>query len=126
MAVRPGGSLFQNRHSLVEADAPVAIGKEKPHLPRRAPGEALRRGWLLLVVYCLCSVGAIKFSKDLKVKKHIINTNDLVHPVYKKPNNPTLEIFSIDRDPVKIADLSGQPPRYMNFSSDLFLAPGVL
>ena len=59
--------------------------------------------------------GEVKFSKDVKVKKHIIDSNDLVRSVYKTPDNPTFEIFSIDHGSVKIADLSGQLPRYVNF-----------
>jgi uncharacterized pyridoxamine 5'-phosphate oxidase family protein len=59
--------------------------------------------------------GEVTFSKDPKVKKHIIDTNDLVRSVYKTPDSPIFEVFSIDHGSVKIADLSGQPAWFVKF-----------
>jgi uncharacterized pyridoxamine 5'-phosphate oxidase family protein len=59
--------------------------------------------------------GEIKFSKDLKIKKHIIETNELVRSVYETAENPAFEVFFLEHGSVKIADLSGQPPRFVNF-----------
>ena len=68
--------------------------------------------------------GEVTFSKDLKVKKHIIDTNDLVRSVYKTPDNPTLEIFSIDHGSVKIADLFRQAATIREFLIRSFFCPG--
>lgn len=59
--------------------------------------------------------GEIKFSADLKIKKHIIATNDLVRSVYQTAENPTFEVFCLEHGSVKIADLSGQPPQFLKF-----------
>jgi len=59
--------------------------------------------------------GEIKFSKDMDIKKHIIDTNDLVRSVYNTPENPIFEVFCLEHGTVKIADLSGQPPQFVKF-----------
>ena len=59
--------------------------------------------------------GEVKFSKDLKIKKHVIDTNDLVRSVYHTAENPAFEVFCLEHGTVKIADLSGQPPQFFTF-----------
>lgn len=59
--------------------------------------------------------GEITMSNDMKIKKQIIDTNELVRSVYKTPENPIFEVFCIEHGTVKIADLSGQPPRFVTF-----------
>lgn len=59
--------------------------------------------------------GAVSFSKDMEIKKRILDANALVRSLYQVPENPTFEIFYLEHGSVKISDFSGQPPRYVTF-----------
>jgi uncharacterized pyridoxamine 5'-phosphate oxidase family protein len=59
--------------------------------------------------------GEVKFSRDMKLKKRIIDTNDLVRSIHQTPENPAFEVFCLEHGSVKIADLTGKPARYVNF-----------
>ena len=55
--------------------------------------------------------GKVVFSKDLKLKARIQESNPLVKTIYKTPDNPAFEIFYLADAVATIADFSGQPPR---------------
>jgi uncharacterized pyridoxamine 5'-phosphate oxidase family protein len=59
--------------------------------------------------------GEAKFSKDMALKKRVLDTFDMVRGIYKTPENPAFEIFFIEYGSVKIADLSGKPARFVKF-----------
>jgi uncharacterized pyridoxamine 5'-phosphate oxidase family protein len=59
--------------------------------------------------------GDVKFSKDVNLKKRILDANDLVRSIYQTPENPVFEVFFIEHGTVKIADLSGKPARFVKF-----------
>ena len=59
--------------------------------------------------------GEVRFSKDMNLKKRILDTNDLVRSVYQTPENPVFEVFYLEHGSIKIADLSGKPARFVNF-----------
>jgi uncharacterized pyridoxamine 5'-phosphate oxidase family protein len=55
--------------------------------------------------------GKAVFSKDLDIKRKIIEGSDLVRSIYKTAENPIFEIFYLDEAKAVIADFSGNPPR---------------
>ena len=55
--------------------------------------------------------GKVVFSKDLKLKARIQESNPLVKSIYKTPDNPAFEIFYLADAVATIADFSGQPPQ---------------
>jgi len=55
--------------------------------------------------------GKVVFSKDLGLKARIQDASPIVKSIYKTPDNPVFEIFSLDGATATIADFSGQPPR---------------
>jgi len=59
--------------------------------------------------------GEIIFSKDLEIKKKIIEKNDLVKSIYKTPNNPIFEVFYLEHGQAIMSDFSGQPPQNFAF-----------
>ncbi|HKM41256.1 MAG TPA: pyridoxamine 5'-phosphate oxidase family protein [Methanocorpusculum sp.] len=59
--------------------------------------------------------GPVKFSKDMKIKKQILDANELVRSIYLTPENPKFEVFYLEHGSVKVADLSGKPPKFVKF-----------
>jgi uncharacterized pyridoxamine 5'-phosphate oxidase family protein len=59
--------------------------------------------------------GEAKFSKDMALKKRVLDTFDMIRGIYQTPENPVFEIFFIEHGSVKIADLSGKPARFVKF-----------
>jgi len=59
--------------------------------------------------------GDVKFSNDAKIRKRILDSNDLIRSIYQTPENPAFEVFFIEHGTVKIADLSGKPARFVKF-----------
>lgn len=59
--------------------------------------------------------GEVVFSKELAMKKRILEHCDLVKSIYKTPDNPVLEIFYIEHGKTVMSDFSGQPPKVFNF-----------
>lgn len=55
--------------------------------------------------------GRVVFSKELKLKARIQEASPIVKSIYKTPENPAFEIFSLADAVATIADFSGQPPR---------------
>lgn len=58
--------------------------------------------------------GKAVFSKDLDIKKKIIESSPLVKSLYGKAENPALEIFYLDEAKAVIADFSGNPSKEYN------------
>ncbi|WP_066497988.1 pyridoxamine 5'-phosphate oxidase family protein [Abyssisolibacter fermentans] len=54
--------------------------------------------------------GKAVFSTDIEIKKAVLESSELVKPVYQTPENPTFEIFYLEDAQAVIADLSGNPP----------------
>jgi uncharacterized pyridoxamine 5'-phosphate oxidase family protein len=54
--------------------------------------------------------GKAVFSKDLEIKREIIENNGLVKSIYQTAENPLFEIFYLDDAKAAIADFSGNPP----------------
>ncbi|MDF2881092.1 MAG: hypothetical protein K0R54_1649 [Clostridiaceae bacterium] len=54
--------------------------------------------------------GKVVFSKDIEIKKAIIESSGLVKKLYEKAENPIFEIFYLDEVKAVIADFSGNPP----------------
>jgi uncharacterized pyridoxamine 5'-phosphate oxidase family protein len=54
--------------------------------------------------------GKVVFSKDLDIKKDIIENNGLVKSLYQTAENPIFEIFYLEDAKAVIADFSGNPP----------------
>ena len=59
--------------------------------------------------------GEVKFSKDLEMKKKIIENSPLVKSVYQTPENPIFEIFYLEHGKAILSDFSGQPPKTFEF-----------
>jgi uncharacterized pyridoxamine 5'-phosphate oxidase family protein len=59
--------------------------------------------------------GDVKFSKDMALKKRVLDTFEMIRGIYQTPENPVFEIFSLEHGSVKIADLSGKPARFVKF-----------
>lgn len=55
--------------------------------------------------------GKAVFSDDMKIKKAIIESNELVKSQYQTANNPIFKIFYLDEAKAVITDFSGKPPR---------------
>ena len=55
--------------------------------------------------------GKAVFSDDMKIKKAIIESNELVKSQYQTANNPIFKIFYLDEAKAVITDCSGKPPR---------------
>ena len=53
--------------------------------------------------------GKVVFSKDLEIKKKIIETSGLVKSLYQTAENPIFEIFYIEDVKAIIADFLGKP-----------------
>jgi uncharacterized pyridoxamine 5'-phosphate oxidase family protein len=59
--------------------------------------------------------GDAKFSRDMHMKKRVLDTYDMIRGIYQTPENPVFELFFIEHGTVKIADLSGKPARFVKF-----------
>jgi uncharacterized pyridoxamine 5'-phosphate oxidase family protein len=59
--------------------------------------------------------GEVKFSRDLEMKKKIIESNNMVKSVYQTPDNPVFEIFYLEHGQAIMSDFSGQPPKIFEF-----------
>jgi uncharacterized pyridoxamine 5'-phosphate oxidase family protein len=59
--------------------------------------------------------GDVKFSRDMYMKKRVLDTYDMIRGIYQTPENPVFELFFIEHGTVKIADLSGKPARFVKF-----------
>jgi uncharacterized pyridoxamine 5'-phosphate oxidase family protein len=57
--------------------------------------------------------GKVVFSKDLALKAKIQDASPIVKSIYETPDNPTFEIFYLDRAAATIADFSGNPPQVL-------------
>ncbi|WP_425808206.1 pyridoxamine 5'-phosphate oxidase family protein [Desulfitobacterium sp. Sab5] len=55
--------------------------------------------------------GKVVFSNDLNIKAEVIEHSPLVKSIYKTSDNPTFEIFYLEKAKAVIADFSGEPPR---------------
>lgn len=55
--------------------------------------------------------GKVVFSKDLEIKKKIIEANSLVKSLYKTAENPIFEAFYLEGAKAIIADFSCNPPK---------------
>lgn len=53
----------------------------------------------------------VSFSKDMEIKKAIIEASPIVKSIYQTAENPDFEIFTIVNGTATIADFSGQPPK---------------
>jgi uncharacterized pyridoxamine 5'-phosphate oxidase family protein len=58
--------------------------------------------------------GKVVFSKDLEIKKKIIEASGLVKSLYQTAENPIFEIFYLEDAKAVIADFSGNPPKEYN------------
>jgi uncharacterized pyridoxamine 5'-phosphate oxidase family protein len=58
--------------------------------------------------------GKVVFSKNMEIKKKIIEASGLVKNLYKTAENPIFEIFYLDEAKAVIADFSGNPPKEYN------------
>jgi len=54
--------------------------------------------------------GKVVFSKDLEIKKAILENSSLVKSLYQTAENPIFEIFYLEGAKAVIADFSGNPP----------------
>ena len=54
--------------------------------------------------------GKAKFTKDLDIKKSIIEHSPLVKSLYQNAENPIFEAFYLEDAKATIADFSGNPP----------------
>jgi uncharacterized pyridoxamine 5'-phosphate oxidase family protein len=54
--------------------------------------------------------GKAVFSKDLEIKKAVIESSGLVKSLYKTADNPIFEVFYLEDAKAIIADFSGNPP----------------
>ncbi|MCK9579110.1 MAG: pyridoxamine 5'-phosphate oxidase family protein [Methanoregula sp.] len=59
--------------------------------------------------------GDVKFSKDMGLKKRVLDTYDMIRGIYQTPENPVFEVFFVEHGTVKIADLSGKPAQFVKF-----------
>jgi uncharacterized pyridoxamine 5'-phosphate oxidase family protein len=59
--------------------------------------------------------GEAKFSREMALKKRILDTFDMIRGIYQTPENPAFEVFFVEHGSVKIADLSGKPARFVKF-----------
>lgn len=59
--------------------------------------------------------GKVVFSKDMNIKKAIIDNNGLVRSIYQTADNPIFEIFCLEEAKAVIADFSGNPPAVYEF-----------
>lgn len=55
--------------------------------------------------------GKAVFSKDMEIKKAIIENSGLVKSIYKTAENPIFELFYLEDAKAVIADFSGNPPK---------------
>jgi len=58
--------------------------------------------------------GKVVFSKDMEIKRKIIDTSELVKSIYKTADNSAFEIFYLDEAKAVITDFSGNPPRTLD------------
>ncbi|MBD7910591.1 pyridoxamine 5'-phosphate oxidase family protein [Clostridium cibarium] len=58
--------------------------------------------------------GKVVFSKDLEIKKKVIESSGLVKKLYQTAENPIFEIFYLDGAKAVISDFSGNPPKEYN------------
>lgn len=59
--------------------------------------------------------GEVIFSKDLEMKKEILEHNPMVKNIYQTPDNPVFEIFFLAHGKAVLFDFSGQPPKDFDF-----------
>lgn len=59
--------------------------------------------------------GEAHFSKDMDMKKKIIEHCEIVRNNYKTPDNPVFEIFYLEHGTASMADFSGKPPKTVSF-----------
>jgi Uncharacterized conserved protein len=55
--------------------------------------------------------GKVEFSTDLEIKGKVIEASPLVKSIYKTPDNPIFEIFTLSGAKAVISDFSGDPPK---------------
>jgi uncharacterized pyridoxamine 5'-phosphate oxidase family protein len=55
--------------------------------------------------------GKVRFVSDLGIKARIQEASPLVKSIYKTPDNPVFEAFSLEGAVATIADFSGNPPK---------------
>jgi len=68
----------------------------QPYIELCASGENM--SWIRLK-------GKVIFSDNLEVKKKILEVSPLVNEIYKVPENPSFEVFYLDRVTASIAEL---------------------
>lgn len=59
--------------------------------------------------------GKVRFSKDLEMKKKIIDNSPMVKGIYHMPDNPIFEIFYLEHGNAIVSDFSGKPPKTFEF-----------
>lgn len=59
--------------------------------------------------------GDAHFSKDMDMKKKIIEHCEIVRGNYKTPDNPIFEIFYLEHGTASLSDFSGKPPKTVSF-----------
>lgn len=59
--------------------------------------------------------GDAHFSKDMAMKKKIIEHCEIVRSNYKTPDNPIFEIFYLEHGTASLSDFSGKPPKTVSF-----------
>lgn len=58
--------------------------------------------------------GRVTFSKDMDIKKKVIEADEQVKSLYKTAENPIFEIFYLEDAKAVIADFSGNAPKEFN------------
>ena len=53
----------------------------------------------------------VSFSKDMEIKKAIIEASPIVKSIYHTAENPDFEIFTLTNGTAVLADFSGEPPK---------------
>ncbi|MCF7974142.1 MAG: pyridoxamine 5'-phosphate oxidase family protein [Phycisphaerae bacterium] len=79
--------------------------QRQPYVELCASGEDF--SWLRLS-------GKVVFTQDLAIKGKVQEASPLVKSIYKTPDNPAFEVFTLDEAVAMIADFSGAPPRTFN------------
>lgn len=59
--------------------------------------------------------GKAVFSKDLAVKKMVLDKYEMIKNIYKIPDNPVFEVFYLQDVEATICDFSGKPAQVFKF-----------
>ncbi|KYZ75330.1 pyridoxamine 5'-phosphate oxidase [Anaerosporomusa subterranea] len=59
--------------------------------------------------------GEAKFSKDIEMKRYILENRPMIKEIYKTPDNPIFEIFYLEHGKAVLSDMSGQPAKAFEF-----------